>query len=124
MASPIGLPEAEGAGPAFFPCLGQKIIQSSGTGKADAKCIHQDCLFSLCCVPGVKKDPAHHPQPAATQQNAACWQVTELSAPSDKAAHVSFSGTTDGGGGVSHICQIFNSLLQSAPMQELQRLQP
>lgn len=124
MAFPLGLPEAEGAGSAFFPCLVQKIIQSSGKEKADAKCIHQDCLFSLCCVLGVMKDPAHHPQPAATQQNAACWKVTELSAPSDKAAHVSFSGTRDGGGGGSHICQTSNSLLQSAPMQELQRLQP
>lgn len=76
----------------------------SGKEKADAKCIHQDCLFSLCCVLGVMKDPVHRPQPAATQQNAACWKVTELSAPSDKAAHVSFSGTRDGGGGGSHIC--------------------
>lgn len=88
MVFPLGLSEAEGAGSAFFPCLVQKIIQSSGKEKADAKCIHQDCLFSLCCVLGVMKDAAHCPQPAATQQNAACWKVTELSAPSDKAARV------------------------------------
>jgi len=70
------------------------------------------CPASVVCWE-VTKEPAPCPQPAAAQQN------TELSLPSDNAAHVSFPGTRDGGERGSHICQIFNSQLQSAPVQEL-----
>lgn len=65
-ASPTGPQAAEAAAPAFFPSLGQEIIQSPGTEKADAQNTHKDFLCSLWCVQGVTKEPALSPARGCT----------------------------------------------------------
>lgn len=81
MDSPTGPEAAEAAAPVLFPSLGQEIIQSPGTEKADAKNIPKDFLSSLCFVLGGDKG-------ASTVPSLQLHSKMQLAAPRDSTAQL------------------------------------